>query len=68
VTHVALIRLDRSVSKNTIPSRKIPGVPTTNRNDNAYVKRNGTVEVVNAGAASIPGILTVRTSNDTTTP
>jgi hypothetical protein len=31
----------------------MPGVPTTNRNGNAYVKKNGTVEVVNTGAVII---------------
>jgi hypothetical protein len=36
-----------------------------NKNNNAYGKRNGTVEVVNAGVAIIPETSTVKTSNDT---
>jgi hypothetical protein len=36
-----------------------------NKNNNAYGKQNGTVEVVNAGAAIIPETSTVKTSNDT---
>jgi hypothetical protein len=40
-------------------------VPTTNRNGNAYVKRNGIAVVVNAGAEIILETLTAKTSNDT---
>jgi hypothetical protein len=47
-------------------SRKMPGVPTTNRNGNAYVKKNGTAVVVNAGAEIILETLTVKMSNDPT--
>jgi hypothetical protein len=37
-----------------------------NKNDNAYVKKNGTVEVVNAGVAITRETPTVKTSNDPT--
>jgi hypothetical protein len=47
-------------------SRKIPGVPTTSKNGNVCVKRNGIVVVVNAGAEIILETLTAKTSNDTT--
>jgi hypothetical protein len=36
-----------------------------NKNNNACGKQNGTVEVVNAGAAIIRGMSTVKMSNDT---
>jgi hypothetical protein len=49
-----------------MPSRKIPGVPVMNKNDNVCVKRNGTVVDVNAGAAIILETPTVKTSNDPT--
>jgi hypothetical protein len=66
VIPVEWTRHDRSVSKNTILSRKIPSAPVMNKNDNACGRRNGTVEVVNAGAVIIPETPTVKTSNDPT--
>jgi hypothetical protein len=61
---VEWIRTDRSVRKNIIQLKKKPGAPVMNKNDNACVKRNGTVEVVNVGVAIILEIPTVKTSND----
>jgi hypothetical protein len=57
---------DRSVLKNTTPQRNRPGVAVMNKNDNDCGKRNGTVEVVNAGVAIILETPTAKTSNDPT--
>jgi hypothetical protein len=63
---VELIRPDRSVLKNITLPKNRPGVAVMNKNGNACVKRNGIVEVVNAGVAIILEIPTVKTSNDPT--
>jgi hypothetical protein len=54
------------VLKNTTLQKNRPGVVVMNKNNNAYGKQNGIVEDVNAGAAIIRGMSTVKTSNDPT--
>jgi len=54
------------VLKNITLQKNRPGVAVMNKNGNACNKRNGTVEVVNAGAVIIPETPTVKTSNDPT--
>jgi hypothetical protein len=63
---VELIRLDRSVLKNTTLQKNRPGVAVMNKYGNACNKQNGIVEDVNAGAVIIRGMSTVKTSNDPT--
>ena len=60
-----LIRLDRSVLKNTTLQKNRPGVAVMNKNGNTCGRKNGTVEVVNAGVAIIHETPTVKTLNAT---